>query len=230
MSSLFFASNLNKKSRMNIYSRFAIMIALMVIMSSCEFKVATIRSIDEDEEAKRGFVPTDYVQQIWDGQFMETILARSVEFTELMGLIAADEDATIAAHGSRSGTGSYSFVTHGQAQVLEVNTESRIGFMTLDMAPFDGQADALMAIGPVIRGRDVSLLDAVGFIQFNDFTNQTEFAGIADALKERVLTTVVSQLDLNTIVGQTINFYGTFTWSDPNKIEIVPVSIEVVES
>ncbi len=227
MPQLFFAQSLNKKVSVNIYSSLLILTILMFTTSSCAF--ATIRSIDEDKEAKRGFVATQYVDEIWDGQFTETIHAQAVEFSELMTLLQADESAAIAAHGSRSGTGSYSFMTYGQAQVLEVQTESRIGFMTLDIAPFDGEADASMAIGPVIRGRDTSLRDAVGFIQYNNFTNQTEFAQISDALKDRVLNTVLNEVDLNTITGKTINFYGTFMWSDPSDVEIVPVSIEVVD-
>ncbi|MBZ0308420.1 MAG: DUF2291 domain-containing protein, partial [Anaerolineae bacterium] len=105
-----------------------------------------------------------------------------------------------------------------------------IGFMTLDIAPFDGAPDAAMAIGPVIRGRDTSLRDAVGFIQYNAFTNQTEFAQISDAMKDRILNTVISEIDLTTIQGKTISFYGTFMLNDVNDLEIVPVMVEVQES
>jgi predicted lipoprotein len=121
-------------------------------------------------------------------------------------------------------------MTFGEARVVVVNTESRIGMMTLDFAPYDGEIDASMAIGPVIRGRDTSLRDAVGFIQFNDFTNQTEFAQVSDALKDRILATVLSELDLENIAGRTISFYGTFMFSDRNDLEIVPVTVEVNES
>jgi predicted lipoprotein len=224
----FFASQLNKNFRASVYVSPILLIIFIFITSGCTF--ATVRSIDEDKESKRGFVANQYIDEIWDGQFSETIHAQAIEFSALMALLDADENAAIAAHGHRSGTGAYSFITSGQARVLEVNTESRIGMMTLDIAPFDGQVDASMAIGPVIRGRDTSLRDAVGFIQYNNFTNQTEFAQISDALKDRVLNTVINEIDLSTIVGKTINFYGTFMWSTRDDIEIVPVSIEVVES
>ncbi|NJL94362.1 MAG: DUF2291 domain-containing protein [Anaerolineae bacterium] len=202
----------------------------MLLITTAGCNIATVRSLEEDEEAKKGFVVTEYVDQIWEGAYRSAITERAVAFEALMALIDADENAAIAAHGSRSGSGAFSFVTQGEARVLEVNTESRIGFMTLDVAPYDGNADASMAIGPVIRGRDTSLRDAVGFINFNDFTNQTEFAQVSDAMKTRVLETVLGAIDLETIQGQTIRFYGTFMLSDRNNLEIVPVTLEVIDS
>lgn len=227
MESIFFAKSQNKKTTLNIYSWLLILSLLVLVSLSCT--IATIRSIEEDEEAKKGFVATEYIDGIWDEQFIPTIRENAVEFTALLALLDANETATIETHGSRSGTGAYSFMTYGEAQVLETQTESRIGFMTLDFAPYDGQPDASMAIGPVIRGRDTSLRDSVGFIQFNDFTNQTEFAQITDAMKDRILATVLSELDLETIQGKTINFYGTFMLSNRDDLEIVPISIEVIE-
>lgn len=223
----FFRTDLNKKTSLNKYS--TIIIVCIVLLTTLSCSIATIRSLEEDEEAKKGFVATEYVDEIWDEQFIPTVLEQAVEFKALLALLDADADATIAAHGSRSGTGAYSFMTFGEAQVLEVNTQSRIGMMTIDIAPYDGVADASMAIGPVIRGRDTSLRDAVGFIQFNDFTNQTEFAQISDAMKDRILATVINQIDLENLGGKTISFYGTFMFSDRNDLEIVPVSLEVNE-
>ncbi len=202
---------------------------MVIIMTTVSCQIATIRSLEEDEEAKRGFVAADYVADIWEDPYLSTIHENAIEFTEILSQIDANENKAIEDHGNRSGTGAYSFITFGEAKVLETQTESRIGFMTLDFAPYDGQADASMAIGPVIRGRDTSPRDAVGFIQFNDFTNQTEFAQITDAIKDRLLEGVISQIDLETIQGKTINFYGTFMLSNRDDIEIVPISLEVQE-
>ena len=227
MESVFFTKSQNKKPIINIYSR--LLILGLMILASLSCSIATIRSLEEDEEAKKGFVATEYVDEIWDEQFLPTIRENAIEFTELLAQLDANENAAIEAHGSRSGTGAYSFMTYGEAQILEVQTESRIGMMTLDFAPYDGQADASMAIGPVIRGRDTSLRDSVGFILFNDFTNQTEFAQVSDALKDRILETVLNDLDLDTIQSKTISFYGTFIFSNRDDLEIVPVSLEVME-
>lgn len=230
MPSYFFARCLNKLSVSNKYSGKMIPLFLLLMFSLTSCKIATVRSLNEDKEAKKGFVATEYIESIWESEFIPTVREKAVEFTDLIQQIKADEGAAIAAHGNRSGTSAYSFITYGEARVLAVNTESRIGLMTLDVAPFDGQPDASMAIGPVIRGRDTSLRDAVGFIQFNQFTNQTEFAQVSDAMKDHVLNNVISTFDVENLAGQTIQFYGTFMLNDVDDLEIVPVIVEVQAS
>lgn len=218
----FFTHTLNKIIILNIYS-----VMIVLVASGCTF--ATVRSLEDDEEAKAGFDPNAYVDGIWEDQLIATITENAIEINDLLSEIDADEDAAIERHGARSGTGAYSFMVHGEAEVLEVNLESRIGLMTLDFAPTDGEADATMAIGPVIRNRNNSVRDAVGFIQFNDFVNQTEFAGVSSAIKDRILAEVIEPLALDSLQGKTISFYGAFTFDNRDDIEIVPIQVEVSE-
>jgi predicted lipoprotein len=202
-----------------------LLIALSVVSSACT--LATIRSIEDDQTAKEGFNPEGYVNGIWESQLLTTIQDNAIEVTQLLSQLETDEQAAIEAYGNRSGTGAFSFMIYGEAKVLEVDRESRIGLMSLELAPYDGEVEANMAIGPVIRNRNNAVRDAVGFIQFNDFVNQTEFAGVSSAIKDRILRDVISAIDLDNIVGQTIRFSGAFTWDNPSNIEIVPVTLEV---
>ena len=55
-------------------------------------------------------------------------------------------------------------------------------------------------VGPVLRG--TALRDALGFIRFTDFANQFDFAGVANALNDRVLATVLGPLDVEALAGQ----------------------------
>jgi len=220
----FFAFPLNRIHIVNIYSS-SVLISFALILSACT--LATVRSIDEDEEAKAGFDPVAYVDDLWEEQLVGTITENAVDINELLTQIDENEATATEEHGARSGTGAFSFMVKGEAQVLEVNLESRIGLMALDFAPYDGIANANLAIGPVIRNRNNSVRDAVGFIQFNDFVNQTEFAGVSTAIKDRILETVIDPLDLESMPGKTISFYGAFTLDSRDDIEIVPISVEV---
>lgn len=204
-----------------------IFISLCVLMSSTACTLATIRSLDDDEEAKQGFDADAYVESIWDSLYMPTVMENSLEAQQLLGALQANREEAIITYGNRSGTGAYSFLIRGEAQVLSVDLESRIGLMAVDFAPFDGEADANIAIGPVIRRRNIATTDAVGFIQFNDFVNQTEFASVSDAIKNRILQDVITPLDLATITGKTIQFIGAFSLEENADIEIVPIMIEV---
>ena len=82
----------------------------------------------------------------------------------------------------------------------------------------------------MIRG--TALRDALGFIRFTDFTNQIEFAAVANALNDRVAAAVLAPLDFETLAGRTISFIGavdTRAVREDGAIEIVPVRIAVSE-
>ncbi|GIK66633.1 MAG: hypothetical protein BroJett018_44270 [Chloroflexota bacterium] len=204
-----------------------LLVLLMTILLSC--KIATIRSLEEDKEAKAGFNPNQYVESIWDSQLIPTFHEQAIEITDLLGQIDANQNKAIQDHGHRSGTGAYSFMTYGEAKVLAYAVDLRIGTLSLDFAPFDGTTDATMLVGPLIPRRNDAVRDAVGFIKFNDFVNQTEFAEVSNALKNHVLQNVVTVVDPDTITGKTVSFYGAFTLVDRSEIEIVPVTIEIQE-
>ena len=201
------------------------LLILISVLSGCTF--ATVRSLEEDEEAKAGFNADDFVDEIWDTQLLPTIADEAVEIDVLLAAIDEDEEAAIEAYGNRTSTGDFSFMTRGEAKLLALDRESRVGLGLLDLEPFDEEAEVFLAIGPVLRGN--ALRDAVGFIEFTDFTNQIEFGQVSNALKDRVDEAILSETDLDSLIGQTIRFQGTFTLSDRDEIVIMPVVLEEVE-
>jgi predicted lipoprotein len=201
------------------------MAVTLLVTSGCT--LATVRSLDEDAEAKEGFSAEDYIDGIWESEFIPTLNENAIETSELLQAIDQDEDEAIDEYGSRAGTGNYSFMVKGEARVLSVNRESRVGLAPMDLPPFDGEADVFLAIGPVLRGN--ALRDAVGFIEFNDFTNQVEFAQVSNALTDRVKDDVLASVDIDALVGETIEYVGAFTLEERDEIVIMPVSIEVAD-
>ena len=197
----------------------------LFVLSGCT--LATVRTLEEDRIAKEGFSAENYVNGIWESDFLPTLEENAVEIGQLLSEIDADEAAAIEQYGHRTSSGPYSFMTRGEAQVLTVDRESRVGLAHLDLQPFDGEADIYLAIGPVLRGN--ALRDAVGFIAFNDFTNQVEFAQVSDALKDRADAEVITPFAIDDHVGETIRFLGAFTFDDREEIVIMPVRLEVVE-
>lgn len=198
---------------------------VMAVLSGCT--IATVRTLEEDEVAKEGFSPESYVESIWETEFMPTLTEQAVDINELLDGLESDEEGTTEQHGNRTSTGAYSFMTRGEARLLSLNRESRVGLAPLDLPPYDDEAEVYLAIGPVLRGN--ALRDAVGFINFTDFTNQVEFAGISTALKDRVEADVLGQIDLESLVGETVRFLGAFEYDDPEEIVIMPVQLEVAE-
>lgn len=197
----------------------------ILILTSCT--LATVRTIEEDRLAKEGFNADTYVASIWDSEFIPTLEENAVNMVDLLAEIDRDEDSAIEQYGNRTSTGPYSFMVEADVQVLAINRESRVGLAELDLPPYDSEADVYLAIGPVLRGN--ALRDAVGFIAFNDFTNQVEFAQVSDALKSRADTAVLSQITIDDLVGQTVHILGAFTFDDRDEIVIMPVRLEVID-
>ena len=117
----------------------------------------------------------------------------------------------------------------GTGVVAAVDRRSRAGAM-LVRVPGSRPVTIAIQIGPVVRG--TALRDASGFIQFSDFTNQSEYAAAANALNESVLRVVIGPLQIDTLQGRTVAFVGAVGTSAPREdgaIEVVPVRLELVE-
>ena len=224
------------------FQRLPLLVAAAVVASSLSGCVlATVRTLNEDEEAKQGFVGADYVDGIWDSQFMPAYDEQARDLTTLLPLIAQDQDATIAEFGHRSGTGAYSFMVKGEGKILTFDTSSRAGLAAIDLNPPDGTADVSITIGPLIKvSQRAAVRDAVGFIVYNDFNNQEDFAAVANAMGDRIVNMIAGKLGADseeaitdnepaTIEGKTVPLTGAFSLDDPANIVVVPVALEVAD-
>jgi predicted lipoprotein len=120
-------------------------------------------------------------------------------------------------------------VVKGSGVVSAVDRQSRVGVM-LVRVPGAQPITVAIQIGPVIRG--TALRDAAGFIQFSDFTNQSDYASAANALNDYALRTVVSPLPIDTLQGRTVRFVGAAgkpSPGDDGTVVIVPVHLDVVQ-
>ena len=206
------------------FMKWLILCVAVVLLSSCT--LATVRTIEEDQAAKEGFNADRYVASIWESDFLPTLEENAMDITQLLIELDQDEDSTTEKYGNRTSTGPYSFMVAADVQVVDVNRESRVGLAGLDILPANGEVDIYLAIGPVLRGN--ALRDAVGFIAFNDFTNQVEFAQVSDALKSRIDADILQQTTVDDLVGENVRILGAFTFDDRDEIVIMPVRLEVL--
>lgn len=209
------------------------------VLSGCT--LATVRTLSEDQDAKVSFSGDQYVSEIWDSQVLPTYHDQAQDITTLLDLIAEDEQSAIEQFGRRSGTGQYSFMVRGQGQIVDFDTSSRTGLLTVDLTPPDGSADVSVVIGPLIKiSQQASVRDALGSIQYGNFVNQQEFADVAKGMGNRIIAMIVEQLgaadvdairdiDPETLKGKSITFVGAFSLDSLAAPEIVPVALEVVD-
>lgn len=229
-----------RPKRLVLYTARILLLAVLgASLSGCV--LATVRTLDEDEEAKIGFTGDSYVEEIWESQLLPTYDEQAQDFGTLLELLRSDPDSAIEQYGHRSGTGPYAFMVCGEAQVISLDTSSRSGVITLDLTPPDGTPDASMAIGPLIKvSQRGAVRDAVGFIDYGSFRNQEEFADVATAMGTRITTMIAEALGLDDIEairemdpaqieGKTVEFVGAITMENLDNVTIVPVRLRVVD-
>lgn len=197
-------------------------------VSGC--KLVTVRPLNESgmpsgpSSSQQPFNAVAYVDGIWSSKVLPTAQEKAVELSLLLPAVKTDPEAAGKQYGKREGSSPYNFLVKGRGKVLSVNTGSRVGLALVDLVPLDGQPDVSIQIGPVLRGNAVR--DAVGFISFNEFVNQLQFADVANELNERVLKTVLNGIDPATLAGKMVTLHGAYTL-DGDAVIITPLKLEV---
>ncbi|HZY41402.1 MAG TPA: DUF2291 domain-containing protein [Anaerolineae bacterium] len=213
------------------------LLTLLLSITGCS-SIATIRPLDAPPpgsgeanaaqgssfRTSKGFNAVTYVNGLWDSKILPTATNESVDLATLLGEIASDKDAASRKYGHKE-SGPYNFVVKSEVKVDNVDTTSRAGTVLLKPIGYTGPVEVKMQIGPVMRG--TSIRDGSGYIPFNQFVNQIEYADVAEELNNRVLNNVLKGLDFNSLKGKTIVVYGFFTLDDSTKILITPVKIDV---
>lgn len=176
------------------------------------------------------FDASKVVDEIWQDKLVPYFSERGTELKTIIDEGMSEPDKTAEKYGYSETTLSteINFPVKASGKVVNINTESRNGYLELDIEPCDGKADARIQIGPVIQ--KTSIRDATELLSYRDFRNQLEFADISKEINSRVLSEVLKDLDKDIIVGKNISLTGAFTLGKPydyTKIVITPITFEV---
>ena len=126
------------------------------------------------------------------------------------------------------------YMVKGSGKIVSVNAETSLGTAEVALDSYDGPIKVLLYVGTRIPSDETSVRDAVGFITFGDFKEQTEYGKAASEINKRILTTVLNSIDRDNLIGKTISFEGAFTIRtfnliqiDVKELRIVPIEIEL---
>jgi predicted lipoprotein len=162
-----------------------------------------------------------YVSSIWESRVLPVAEASAIELKTFMEA----RQAPPAAGGNSSPRAVF---VKGRAVVTEVDRRSRVGLARLRLSWSKNTQAAAVQIGPVFRG--TALRDALDFVRFTDFVNQLEFAGVANALNDRVAERVLAGVEVDALAGRDLSFIGAVPIAGSSAtLEIVPVHLQVVE-
>jgi predicted lipoprotein len=163
---------------------------------------------------------------IWTGRVVPTILEKAQDFAVVLPEIRANPEVAGQKYGRREATNPYNYMVKGTGKVVDVNTQSRAGTLTLDLSANGLTEPVRLQIGPVVLG--TALRDATGLVTFSQFTNQVDYADSSKEMNARALKLALNGLNPSSLLGKTISFYGAFTFDPKSKspIAITPIKIE----
>ena len=205
----------------------------------------TVVPIEEVEQQKlsEAFDPVAYVDGIWESQIIPKITKESVSMSDVLNAMQPNPAGLAAKEDLIKVAEKYGLITVGEAhiylvkltgKVTAVDTKTSLGIMEVQPDGYGGPIKVRVYVGPRIPSDETSIRDGVGFIDFGDFKEQTEYGKVGAEINKRVVTGVLDPLDREALVGKTVTVYGALTMRtfnliniDLKKLTIVPIKIEV---
>jgi len=232
-----------KQNTVTIIVALAVLIFL-VLAGRYGFTVVKIEDVEKAVQSE-AFDPVAYVDGIWESKVLPAFNESAVELTNILSEIQPDTSGTVPKESLTAIANKYGLITVGEAHVymvkgsgkiVNVNTETSLGTVELVLDGYSGPIKVLIYIGSRIPSDETSVRDAVGFINFGDFKEQTEYGKVASEINKRIINQVLGSVDKNNLMGKTISFRGAFNIRTFNlikieleEIRIVPVEVELGE-
>jgi predicted lipoprotein len=166
------------------------------------------------------FDPARYGTQNYP-KVVAAVEKKAVPLTTVAKAVKADPDAAGKRYGARESASSpYNFAVTGEG----VAGKPADSLMPVKVKGLKGTTVSLQ-VGPALNG--TSLRDVVGFINFNQFVNQVDYADAGTALNNQVKAKVLEDVDRASIAGKRVRFTGAFTYLAPTVSTVTPVRLEV---
>jgi predicted lipoprotein len=214
----------------------------LVLAGRFGFTVVKIEDVEKKVQSEK-FDPAAYVDGIWKDKLLPAFNEKSVELSGILNKFQPDAKGTISKDALTAVTKENGLITVGESNVymvkgsgkiVSVNTDTSMGTAEIALDGYNGPIKVLIFIGTRIPSDETSVRDSVGFINFGDFKEQTEFGKVASEINKRVLDEVVKPIDKTSLLNKTIKFKGSFgirTFNqiqiDLKEIRIVPIAIEL---
>ena len=173
------------------------------------------------------FNPDKKVEEIWASKVIPYLQQKAGPFAEVHALAKTDPAAAGAKYGNpkKQANSPWTFAVRVEGKIIAANTQSRAATIDVDVDG-DGKADARVQIGPAMRG--TALRDSLDFVQFNDFTNQIDFAQFGKAFNAYADKTVLSKLPRDGLDGRTAKVLGAYTIEGGQDMPLVtPAEAEI---
>ena len=195
-------------------------------LSACKI-LPTPSAQGGDGANNSAFNPDKMVENIWAPKVIPYLRQKAGPFAEVRALAKTDPAAAGAKYGNpkKQANSPWTFAVRVEGKIIAANTQSRAATIDVDVDG-DGKADARVQIGPAMRG--TAIRDSLDFVQFNDFTNQIDFAQFGKAFNAYADKTVLSKLPRDGLEGHTAKVLGAYTIEGGQDLPLVtPAEAEI---
>jgi predicted lipoprotein len=169
-----------------------------MISTSVACEIAEIRTLEEDAIIKQGFRADQYVERKWDSEIVPAYENDAYELRPLLEDIQSNPEVMTERGNQESRGEDWNFMVKSEARILVFGNDRLFPEMEVDLPPYDGETDILLALGPPLGTTlGFPLRDASGTISFNEFTNQQEHGAVAGELLNRAQQEIASALGVS---------------------------------
>lgn len=210
-------------------SRHIMVLCACIALAGCKFVPTAEKhkqaSLNSAQTPDKGFDAK--VASLWQAKVLPYAKAKAGNLPDVLTAIRADPDAAGAKYGFRENGGSapWTLLARAEGKIMAANTESRAATIDID-SDNDGKADARIQIGPVIRG--TTIRDSLDFVNFNDFTNQIDFAQFGKAFNTYIVEKVLASVPREGLVGKSVVVEGAFPLPAGQDLPLItPLALEI---
>ena len=231
-----------KKSWILILLTCIILLGLGYFLWPLAFTVVPIEQVEAVKQSE-AFDAVSYVDGIWSGRIIPTLTEKAVDLSLILNKVNVDPNGKVSKEVLIPIAKEYGLITVGEAhvyavkgegEILAVDTSKSAGVAEVKLDGYEGPIRIYLYIGPSIPNDETSIRDGVGFINFGDFKDQTQYGKVASEINKRVINEVLQPIDKENLQGKRIKFYGAFTIRtfnlitiDLSRVNIVPIRIDL---
>ncbi|HEY3310021.1 MAG TPA: DUF2291 domain-containing protein [Anaerolineales bacterium] len=221
-----------------------VLLVVLGLMARYGFTVVKIQDAEAAIQSEK-FDPVSYVDGIWSTKLIPAFNEKAVDLSTILSEMKPDANGNVPKDSLVAVAKKYGLITVGEAhvyivkgvgRVVAVDTSTSLGTAELAITGYEGPIKVLLYVGSRIPSDETSVRDAVGFINFGNFKEQTEYGKVSAEINKRVLNQVLGGLDKEKLMGKTLTFKGAFNIRTFNlvqinlkDIKIVPIAIELGE-
>ncbi len=209
-----------------------ICVALMLVLVTAT-STGCVKVVKTGEESAltgaSEFNAGDDVANFWDTTMLPEMEGKAAELSDVLTNAAgdlsslADQDYAKYSMGDQ---GELTYTVKGSGTIDEVVTDKKAGYITIALDGYSGAETIKIQVGSVYKG--TSVRDSLNFIDFNDYTNQIQWAEVSQSINDLVQTNVIDPIGYDAFAaGKKVTFLGAFTVFNPDEIVITPTELTV---